>query len=73
MTPLYQLQRIVGDGDAWWGDGTITYPDGSTWRLAMLLQLRDGRIFRETSYFAAPFEAPAWRAPFVERMESEPG
>jgi ketosteroid isomerase-like protein len=70
MTPLYQLQRIVGNGDAWWADGTIAYPDGSVWKLAMLLELRDGRIHRETSYFAEPFEAPAWRAPFVERIEA---
>jgi hypothetical protein len=69
MTPLYQLQRIVGNGDSWWADGVISYPDGSVWRLAMLLDLRDGQIHRETSYFAAPFEAPAWRAPFVERYE----
>ncbi len=69
MTPLYQLQRIVGTGDAWWADGTVSYPDGSVWRLAMLLELRDGRVHRETTYFAEPFEAPAWRAPFVERFE----
>ena len=69
VTPLYQLQRIVGDGDSWWADGTIAYPDGSIWRLAMLLELRDGQVHRETSYFAEPFEAPEWRAPFVERIE----
>lgn len=69
MTPLYQLQRIVGNGNSWWADGVISYPDGSTWRLAMLLELRDGRIHRETSYFAEPFEAPGWRAPHVERFD----
>jgi SnoaL-like domain len=69
MTPLYQLHRIVGEGDSWWADGTIAYPDGSTWRLAMLLELRDGQILRETTYFAEPFEPPEWRAPFVERIE----
>ncbi|HLO34945.1 MAG TPA: nuclear transport factor 2 family protein [Candidatus Deferrimicrobium sp.] len=68
MTPLYTIQRIVGNGDFWWGDGTVSYPDGSTWHLAVLLELRDGRIYRETDYFAEPFEAPAWRAPWVERM-----
>ena len=70
LTPMYQLQRIVGNGDSWWADGTISYPDGSVWRLAMLLEVRDGRVHRETSYFAEPFEAPAWRAPFVERFDS---
>jgi len=69
MTPLYSLQRIVGNGDSWWGDGTIAYPDGSTWYLAMFMEVRDGLIYRETAYFAEPFEAPAWRAPYVERMD----
>jgi hypothetical protein len=67
-TPMYTIQRVVGSGDFWWGDGTVSYPDGSTWSLAVLVQLRDGMIYRETDYFAAPFEAPAWRAPWVERM-----
>jgi hypothetical protein len=31
--------------------------------------MRDGRIAKVTEYFANPFEAPAWRADFVERME----
>lgn len=69
ITPGYTLQRIVGSGDFWWADGTITYPDGSTWFLALLLELRDGRVYRETVYFAEPFEAQAWRAPWVERMD----
>jgi hypothetical protein len=31
--------------------------------------VRDGKIAKVTEYFANPFEAPAWRADFVERME----
>jgi hypothetical protein len=69
MTPLYSLERIVGDGDTWWADGTIAYPDGSTWCLAMLIEIRDAHVHRETTYFAEPFAAPAWRAPYVERMD----
>jgi ketosteroid isomerase-like protein len=68
ITPMYTIQRVEGAGDFWWGDGTVSYPDGSTWCLAVLVQVRDGKIYRETDYFAAPFEAPAWRAPWVERM-----
>jgi hypothetical protein len=30
---------------------------------------RDGTVARMTEYFANPFEAPAWRARFVERYE----
>jgi hypothetical protein len=31
-----------------------------------VVEFRDGKIARMTDYFAAPFEAPAWRAPYVE-------
>lgn len=69
LTPVYSVQRIVGSGDSWWGDGTIRYPDGSTWNYAIFVELRDGLIYRETEYFAEPFEAPEWRKPFVEHMD----
>lgn len=69
VTPVYSVQRIVGSGDSWWGDGTITYPDGSTWNYAIFVEIRDGLVYRETEYFAAPFEAPEWRRPFVEKMD----
>jgi hypothetical protein len=68
VTPFQTIQRIVGSGDFWFADGTSAYPDGSTWFLVALLQLRGGKVYRETWYFAAPFDAPAWRAAWVERM-----
>ena len=32
-----------------------------------ILELRDGKVVRETDYYAQPFQAPAWRAAWVER------
>lgn len=69
VTPVYSIQRVVGSGDAWWVDGTITYPGGATWFYAGLFELRDGKIYRETGYFGEPFEAPEWRRGYVELME----
>ena len=68
VTPLNTIHRVVGSGDFWWGDGTSTYPDGSTWFITALLQLRGGKVYRETWFFAPPIDAPAWRAAWVERM-----
>ncbi len=68
MTPSFTIERIVGSGDTWWADGTATYPDGSAWFAVALIGLRDGRIHRETWYFAPPLEAPAWRSAWVERV-----
>ncbi|HKF86327.1 MAG TPA: hypothetical protein VKB30_11125 [Candidatus Limnocylindrales bacterium] len=69
VTPSFTMVRIVGSGDSWWGDGTASYPDGSTWHAAMLLELRGGLVYHETWYFAPPLEAPAWRAQWVERID----
>ena len=35
----------------------------------MILELKDGRIWRDRRYNAEPFEAPEWRAEWVERVE----
>jgi hypothetical protein len=34
------------------------------------MEFRDGKVARETQYFADPFEAAAWRAQWVERIDS---
>ena len=36
---------------------------------APLLELRDGKIWRETTYWAEPFDAPAWRRQWVEPLD----
>jgi hypothetical protein len=69
LTPSMTMQRIAGDGDTWWADGTATYPDGSRWFAALLAEVRDGLLYRETWYFAPRLEAPAWRAGWVERID----
>jgi len=67
VAPLFTVVRVEGAGNA----GTYTlktrYPDGSTWWTIGSYELRDGRVARATVFFAPAFEAPAWRAPFVER------
>jgi hypothetical protein len=69
VSPSFTVNRIVGNGDFWWGDGRFGYPDGSIWYVAVLMELRDGKMYRETQYFAPKSEAPAWRARWVERIE----
>ena len=57
--------KIVGSGDYWWCSWVMTYPDGQIYHVVDLLELHDGLVRRETVYWAPPFEAPAWRRPFV--------
>jgi ketosteroid isomerase-like protein len=58
---------ITGAGDRFTAAGRVTYPNGETWHIVSLIEFRDGKISKITSYFGAPFEAPAWRAPYVEK------
>ena len=64
---------VIGAGDRFAVAGQITYPNGETWQAVSLFELTDGKISKITSYFAAPFEAPAWRAPYVEKGAAATG
>ena len=68
--PKMTLRRIVRPGQAWIAEGTIDYGDGTPISLVSILETNaEGKIIRETDYFANPFEAPEWRKKWVERME----
>jgi len=69
MTPSMTVQRVAGSGDVWFVEGVNTYPNGDRYLVAALHRLRDGRVWRTTTYFSAPFAAPAWRASLVEHMD----
>ena len=63
--------RVAGTGDAWWGEWRVTYPDGQVYDCVDLIELREGKVWRETVYWAPPFDAPDWRRPFVELGSAE--
>jgi hypothetical protein len=67
--PKFTYKRMLTGGDVFVVEGTIDYGDGVPVRYVGVGEVRDGRVARLTEYFANPFEAPAWRAPFVERYE----
>jgi SnoaL-like domain len=71
VSPSFTYERIVGSGDVWFVRGKAHYPDGSTWYVASIYRLRDGLIINETTYWAEPFESPAWRAEWVERIRPD--
>ena len=67
--PGFTVVRVSGTGDQFTGVTRIRYPDGSTWHVVAVLEFRGDRIARNTEYFAPVFEAPAWRAAWVERLD----
>ena len=68
-TPTFKYKRMLGGGDVFVVEGTIDYGDGVPVTYVSIGEARDGKILKVTEYFANPFEAPAWRADFVERIE----
>jgi ketosteroid isomerase-like protein len=71
MGPSFNVLRIEGSGDTFTYAGTVTYAGGDLWHMIAIVQLRDGKIARSMTWFAAPFEAPEWRAPYVERFDPQ--
>jgi hypothetical protein len=67
-TPQISLRRISGEGAHRVLEGTIDYGDGTPVSYVGIAELRDGKLVRITEYFANPFEAPAWRSKWVERI-----
>ncbi len=41
------------------------YPGGGTFHVANIVEFFEGKIVRETRYYAEPFEPPEWRAEWV--------
>jgi SnoaL-like protein len=65
-TPTFTFVRAEGTGNVGTAAFKARYPDGSTWWIVMLYELRGDRLAKATAFFAPLFEAPAWRKPYVE-------
>jgi len=69
LGPSFNVLRIEGTGDVYTLIGSATYPDGTTWQLVSLVELRAGKIAKTTELFGAPFDAPEWRSKWAERIK----
>lgn len=63
----FHVRRIVGEGSLWVTEYTILYQGQAAYTVSMM-EFRNGKVVRETQYFADPFEAPAWRSQWVQRI-----
>src|ERR1700685_360227 len=63
----FAVRRISGKGDLWITEYTITYQGRPAYTVS-IMEFRNGKVVRETQYFADPFEAPSWRSQWVQRM-----
>jgi hypothetical protein len=65
----FTVRRIIGGGDLWVTELILTYDAKPTYTVS-IMEFRDDKVARETQYFADPFAAPAFRAKWVERMDT---
>ena len=66
--PTFRVRRITGGGDVWTVEAVGDY-GGEIYLVVCIFEFREGTIVRETRYYPEPFQAPAWRAQWVERMD----
>jgi hypothetical protein len=57
-----EFREVRGDGDVWVAELMIAYDDGPPNFGVSILELREGRIARESIYVAEGWEPPEWRA-----------
>ncbi len=64
----FTVRRILGAGNLWVTEFILEY-DGRPSYAVSVMEFVDGKVARETQYFADPFEPGPSRARWVERME----
>lgn len=67
--PRVRLRRVHGAGRTWVIEGVNDY-NGDVWHVVLLVELdEDGRILRDTRYYAQRSAPPEWRSRWVEPIE----
>ena len=67
--PSIRVRRVLVGGGLWVLEGINDYGGGQVFNVVAIIELRDGKWWRDTRYYGEPFEAPEWRAPWVERTQ----
>ena len=65
----FSIRRIVGSGELWVTEFILTYDAKPSYTVS-IMEFKGDKVARETQYFADPFAAPAFRAKWVERMDT---
>ena len=66
--PEMSVRRAISGGDLVVLETQLHYADGSDYLGVSIMEFRDGKVVKETDYFAQAFGAPQWRAQWVERI-----
>ena len=63
----FKVRRMLGRDDLWITEYTITYHGRPAFTVS-IMEFSNGKVVHETQYFADPFEAPAWRSQWVQKI-----
>jgi hypothetical protein len=64
----FKVRRMQGREDLWVTEYIINYQERRAYTVS-IMEFRNGKVVHETQYFADPFEAPAWRSQWVQRID----
>ena len=67
--PPRWVRRVLVREGLWVVEGSVDYGGGREGDFVLILELREGKVFRETRYYADRLEASEARAEWFERME----
>lgn len=63
--PTITPHRLQSQGDLVVAEATLDYA-GPKYETVFIFEFRDGKIAKETAYWSEAFDAPEWRAKWVE-------
>ena len=65
--PSITIKRVSGAGRTWLIEGVNDYGGGDLWHVVVAMEFgADGRMLRDTRYYAKDFDPPAWRSEFTD-------
>jgi hypothetical protein len=67
--PPRWVRRVLVREGLWVVEGSVDYGGGREGDFVLILELREGKVYRETRYYADRLEASEARAGWFERME----
>jgi len=65
----FTIRRIIGSGELWVTEFILMYDNKPSYTVS-IMEFKGDKVARETQYFADPFPASAFRAQWVEQMDS---
>ncbi|MDQ4002039.1 MAG: nuclear transport factor 2 family protein, partial [Actinomycetota bacterium] len=64
--PSIKIRRVLVRDGLWVVEGVNDYGRRQVFTIVAIIELRAGKWWRDTRYYAEPFETPEWRAKWAE-------